>query len=1034
MYFQIMNGEPLISVVTVCYNSASTIQDTFDSIRSQTYRNIQYIVIDGSSSDGTQEIIESNQDIVDVFISEPDNGIYDAMNKGINLCDGESILLLNSDDWLEDIAIEKLVESQLITNASIVCALANYVEVSGSKILRSMPFNLGTYFRMPLRHETMLVKSYLYDYIGLYDTSLDIIADRDWVHKFFLSGLSIYEIPIPLLNFRVTGISNTRLDKLSAEKCNLLRKYFPFITEAESALINSSKLSCFDLLAIAKNKSDPDFTHACLDLIHDRKTINRKKWGIDSSSLNKFLAECNLPLVSIILPVYNAEKSLNEAIFSVINQGIEDFELIIINDQTPDNSQLIIDKWCLNDDRIKSYTNTQNIGLGATRNKGIGLAKGKYIFHLDPDDVIEKGSLKELMLYADKYDSDMTKGSYIHEQLIMGVPSKGNIVGLAKGTSHVVNTNLKLSPEILNSTEGHWSYLYRSEFARSIKYPEDLKMGQDSIFLVQAIASAKSISITDIVVYHYRANPESAMNTFNSKKVFDAIVWRYRAWHVLKNAKYLHIAQHLMFNYWSFSLLDSIKISSKSKQDKYIINFFKYCFDEAGYDHFRNKKNPRLHEKIDELLKSCSGIKISTVSTQDHGGAGIGSLRRIKALKELGLNVNLLCLINKNKFSFSTQLIVSKRLNGASAANSCDINRKIWQDNVVVRRQDFEGLKANELFSKAKSVIDFRDNINQLSDCDVLHLHWVAGVFDYDNAHLLSNKPIVWTLADMNAFTGGCHYSESCSEYINECRNCPLLGEKHAHLAHQAWKKKKAAYSKLKHLEIICPSEWLASCVKKSSLFKNRPVHVVPNPAPVDEFVLTNKTVARVKLGLDISKRYIVFGADSLNNVRKGGDIFVKALKLLSDKSDIEVITFGSSRLNFPLPSISLGKIDDVRKISLAYSAADVYAFPSREDNAPLTVMESLLCGTPVVGFEVGNVPEIIKHKENGFIASNFSPTSFAEGLMMFLGGPRRTKGASLETIRRSNLCRMAVSEYHDPRQSALRHMGIYENLLKTVP
>ena len=127
----------------------------------------------------------------------------------------------------------------------------------------------------------------------------------------------------------------------------------------------------------------------------------------------------------------------------------------------------------------------------------------------------------------------MTKGSYLHEQVIMGKPSKGEVKGLTKGSKHIINTSLGLSPKLLNATEGHWSYLYRSEFARSVKYPEDLKMGQDSTFLVNAIASAKSISVTDVLIYHYRSNVNSAMNTFNPRKIYDAIVWRYRAWYFM---------------------------------------------------------------------------------------------------------------------------------------------------------------------------------------------------------------------------------------------------------------------------------------------------------------------------------------------------------------------------------------------------------------------------------------------------------------------------------------------------------------------
>ena len=175
---------------------------------------------------------------------------------------------------------------------------------------------------MPLRHETMLVKSEVYKTLGLYDKSYGIIADREWVLRLYKPAYTIYEIKKPILNFRTTGVSNTNHDKLNREKIRLLQDSYPFLTRSESELINSSRLCSSSLLQIANKYSDINFAKACFDLIRDRKTVNSKKWEIDNDELNKTLALCKMPIVSVILAVYNAESTLDEAITSADKQNI----------------------------------------------------------------------------------------------------------------------------------------------------------------------------------------------------------------------------------------------------------------------------------------------------------------------------------------------------------------------------------------------------------------------------------------------------------------------------------------------------------------------------------------------------------------------------------------------------------------------------------------------------------------------------------------------------------------------------------------
>ena len=104
-----MNNSPLISIITVSYNAVKTIEDTITSVLNQTYSNIEYIIIDGASTDGTLEVIKKYQDDISIIVSEPDKGIYDAMNKGIERANGELIGIINADDWYEANAVERSI-------------------------------------------------------------------------------------------------------------------------------------------------------------------------------------------------------------------------------------------------------------------------------------------------------------------------------------------------------------------------------------------------------------------------------------------------------------------------------------------------------------------------------------------------------------------------------------------------------------------------------------------------------------------------------------------------------------------------------------------------------------------------------------------------------------------------------------------------------------------------------------------------------------------------------------------------------------
>lgn len=205
-----------VSIITVVFNHKDTIRDAIDSVLKQTYKNIEYIIVDGASTDGTIEIIQSYGDKIAEFVSEPDKGLYDAMNKGINLATGDIVGILNSDDfYIDEYVIEKVVKEFEEKDVDSVFANLAYVKPSNlEKVVRhydSSYFNPSrfAYGWMPA-HPTFFVKKWAYEKYGVYRTDLKISADFDILIRFlYIHKITYSHIQDVLVKMRTGGISSS---------------------------------------------------------------------------------------------------------------------------------------------------------------------------------------------------------------------------------------------------------------------------------------------------------------------------------------------------------------------------------------------------------------------------------------------------------------------------------------------------------------------------------------------------------------------------------------------------------------------------------------------------------------------------------------------------------------------------------------------------------------------------------------------------------------------------------------------------------
>ncbi len=290
------------------------------------------------------------------------------------------------------------------------------------------------------------------------------------------------------------------------------------------------------------------------------------------------------------------------------------------------------------------------------------------------------------------------------------------------------------------------------------------------------------------------------------------------------------------------------------------------------------------------------------------------------------------------------------------------------------------------------------DNLSRIVDelqPDLIHLHWITGGFIRIESLASLPCPVVWTLHDMWAFTGGCHNTTVCERYKTGCGKCPLLHSSSENdLSRRTFDRKRKVYDAIKSLTITTPSHWLAGQVRESALLANRPVHIIGNGLDTSIFKPTGRMEARVRLGLPSHKKIVLFGAiRATETPLKGFRLLTEALKILN-RMDIILVVFGSDGPSGAdisgLEALFKGTIHSDSVLADLYSAADVVAVPSRQEVFGQAASEALACGTPVVAFGVTGLLDIVDHLKTGFLAEPFKPDSLAEGIRWILEDPSR--------------------------------------------
>ena len=296
-------------------------------------------------------------------------------------------------------------------------------------------------------------------------------------------------------------------------------------------------------------------------------------------------------------------------------------------------------------------------------------------------------------------------------------------------------------------------------------------------------------------------------------------------------------------------------------------------------------------------------------------------------------------------------------------------------------------------------------------DADIIHIHWIGqGFIDIYSLSKI-NKPVVWTLRDMWAFTGGAHYLIDFPKY-----------EK-SFLSKIVKNIKKKSYPK--HIKFIAISNWLRTKAQESYVLSNFDIKRIYNNIDLDKFKIIPKNDAKRKLNISTSKKIILYGAQNSQSKRKGWKIFSESLKNI-DTSKYFLLIFGKFWSENILDEIgieykTLGYVNDSEKMNCIYNSADAFIFTSLQEAFGKTWAEAMTCGLPVVCFENTSASEIVEHKIDGFVVNEINPVHLRNGIEWVLNNLEKRKELDQPLEKK-------ISNF-DPKNVAAKYMEIYKSL-----
>lgn len=395
-------------------------------------------------------------------------------------------------------------------------------------------------------------------------------------------------------------------------------------------------------------------------------------------------------------------------------------------------------------------------------------------------------------------------------------------------------------------------------------------------------------------------------------------------------------------------------------------------------------------------------MKILLVNTHPNGGAAKACIRLHLALLNIGVTSKLLFLGKRNSQIPESMSFIEafEKKNGVQKQLKRKIHYLKYQLPINQRPNGYEG------FHSINSIYDITQH-PAYQWADIINLHWVANFLDFPSFFKNNTKPIIWTLHDMWPFTGGYHYEIGLDKKAYRSLIKKNLQVKEKALSNQK-------------LEVVSPSKWLLEKSEASTSFASFKHHLIPYGISPSLFKPMEKELARNILQIPNDKQILLFVADTIFNKRKGFHLMLDALNHLND-DEVTLVVIGKLE-GSPIRQkniIYLNQINNERLMHIGYSIANLFVISSVEDNLPNTVLESLFCGIPVVGFNIGGIPDMIQDGQNGFLCPKIDPTTLAQ-----------TIKKALNTSFDQKAIRENAIQKYKPELQAERYIKLFQSLV----
>jgi len=409
-------------------------------------------------------------------------------------------------------------------------------------------------------------------------------------------------------------------------------------------------------------------------------------------------------------------------------------------------------------------------------------------------------------------------------------------------------------------------------------------------------------------------------------------------------------------------------------------------------------------------------MRVVQITTSSKGGAGIAALRLHKALQQAGIASAYLSMdktIDFNNQEMDDPFFAYQKPSFFKRI-VLKTQKFLWPSEVQRYQQQLLAIEAKmnyEIVSFPFSKINL-ENHPLIVQADLLNLHWVGQLLDYERFFSILKKPVVWTLHDMNPFMGIFHYKKD--EQSNSIAK--VIDNKVKVL-------KQKAILKIQKGAIVSPSKWMIDAASSSGIFNHfQQKTTIPNGIDLTIFQPSEKTTIRERFGIKNHEKVLLFTSGTLDNPRKGMRLMLEAMEHLT--IPVTLLTLGKGRMettNKAVKIIPLGFMSSASEIAACYVAANVFILPSLEDNLPNTMLESLASGTPLISFALGGMKEHISNGFNGIFAKEISGEALAKAIELFF--------ENIENYNQKEIRNYAEAHFSF-KQQAEAYIKVYNNLL----